>query len=137
MKDLSLIRLASYAICLAAFLTSSHQERLIEVSLWGLESSDALHDRELAGKAAAMIPNRPGFLLTRMSGSQVLAAALAAAKAEEGAIKGFGEPHVMLTQRAGRLIWIVSFYQVGGPPGAFFGIGIDDETATAEISPGL
>ena len=135
--NVPLVRLASYAICIVAFALATHRKDSIPVSLVGAEYRDAQIDHESAARSAILTLKRPEFLRAQMSGRQVLAAAKIAAKIEGDEIPGFGEPHIGLSQRGDRLLWSVSFYQLGGPPGAFFSIVIDDETGSTEIVPGF
>ncbi|HEY4249011.1 MAG TPA: hypothetical protein VGM64_19455 [Lacunisphaera sp.] len=51
-------------------------------------------------------------------------------------LKDFGEPQINLSHVHGRLVWIVAFFQLGGPPGAFYDVGIDDQTGATEIGGG-
>jgi hypothetical protein len=137
MKKLSYLRLASYAICIAAFCVAASEKRLLRVFLWGSEDQEALEDRQSAKRLSAAILKQKGFQHTRMSGSEVVAAAITAAKKEGNDMRGYGEPQITLNEKDGSLVWTVSFYHTPRFPGGFFGVGVDDQTGATTIYPGM
>lgn len=136
MSALSYIRFATYPVCAAAIWLADQPEPALPVHLFGPKEADALQDRARAARAAATLSAHPDLRDTHMSGRQVVGAAIAAATRGAGDLKDFGAPHLSLSRANGHLLWLVSFYQTGGPPGAFFGVTVDDETGATRISPG-
>jgi hypothetical protein len=137
MKNLSLVRFASYIVCIALLLVATSQRKPHTTFTWWYGESDALRLHESAAKLATSIPKQRGFKHTQMSGSRIVAAATAAAKLPDGEMEKYGEPQITLRQKGDRLVWDVGFYLVGGPPGAFFEVEVDDQTGSTKTSGGI
>src|SRR5438270_13773246 len=127
MSRLALIRLATCALFVAACLLVRSRREPFAVYLLNYEDSDGLRLHESAARAAALIPKNPDFRVTRMSGGEVLAAALAATKMADTELKRYGEPQISLSREEGHLLWTVGLYLKGAPPGSSFEVAVDDE----------
>jgi len=148
MRALTYIRLATYALFLAAvFLVFHNRVHVITAQLWGYEDEvrlaarrDWLADYNRITKELEAIPRHKDFRDTRMSGSQVVAIANAAAKSDGTDLKRFREPEISLGAENGKLVWYAGFYEISDPPipGGFFTVVIDDKTGqVTEIAPGM
>ena len=140
MRRLSYIRLLSYAVCIAVVFLASRENRVIPITLADdpfSEESQRRDDKRMAIELASAIPRKKEFRDTRMSGQEVVAAALAVATRDAHGLSGYGEPQVTLDERDGRLVWFVSFHHIPAFPGGFFTVGIDDTTGDTTIYPGM
>lgn len=98
---------------------------------------EELGDRRGAKERARQIVGSNAFVQTRLSGSEVVAIAVATATRDGDDLKDYGDPHLGLSFREGRLVWYVSFYRLPGAPGMFFTVEIDDATKQAVVHPGM
>jgi len=147
MKAITCIRLATYAMFLVAICLVYHWPRVIPAQLWGEDDQIKLEARrdwvenyEAVMKVLDAIPHHKDFRDTRMSGIQVIATAIAAAKSDGTNLNNFREPVISLGEEKGKLVWHVTFYgnQVPPVPGGFFTVVIDDQTdQVTEIAPGM
>lgn len=128
-------------MCVAAIFLAMREHRVLPVTLSDddpySEESQRLDDKRRAEELAAAILKKQDFRNTRMSGSEVIAKALAIAKKDGDDLSDYGEPQIALREKDGRLVWFVSFYRLPGFPGGFFTIGIDDTSGETTVYPGM
>ena len=151
MKAITCIRLATYAMFLAAICLVYHWPRVMpapyllgEVDQVKLDARrDYLENYGEVMKALDAIPRHKDFRDTRMSGIQVIATAITAAKSDYTNLNNYREPEISLGEEKGKLVWYVTFrekqtdYKVS-IAGGFFTIVIDDQTGqVTEIAPGM
>ena len=143
MRALTYIRLATYAMFLvAAFLVyRGARVQVIPAQLWGDDDQEKFELRqwqretdERTTKVLGTLPWRENFRNTRMSGSQVLAVAIAALKNAGIDPKDFRQPEVLLREEKGKLVWDVYFYPFKFADSGFHDVEVDDQTGQTELA---
>ena len=142
MRAITYIRFATYAMILVAVYWVFHWPRVIPARLWCEEEQvkfeaqqDWWANYNRIKETLDAIPRRKDFRETRMSGSQVIAIAIATIKSRGYDLKAYSEPEISLGEENGKMLWYVhfggkSFPYIGGD---FVTVVIDDRTGQTDI----
>ena len=103
--------------------------------------SPCLAGSEATSRSAANpekeVASTPGFETTKICGRDVLRLATERAQKEKIDFTQFRSPVITLTQKKGRMTWIVIWYLKEAVAGGFFTVHVDDETGAAELVGGM
>jgi len=129
MKNLSLVRFASYAVVIGIAYLLRHQIGVIPLHLLSGDEIEALRSEPERRKAERMLVSSPGFTDSKLSGSEVAAIAQNRIRAEGKSLEDFLSPKITLSVVDGKLCWVLYYAATLGP--FQFEIRIDDASGVA------
>ena len=129
MKNLSLVRLATYAAIVGVALLMQHQIGVIPLYLLSDDELETLRTEPERRKADHIVVSSAGFKDTKLSGSEVFAIAQKKIRDEGKSADGFLPPKIELRSVDGSLRWVLHYAAMLGP--FQFEIRIDDSTGIA------